>query len=269
MEVLFPEEIGNEEEFPEATGTQLNQKRWEAVPANKFGYLQNVDTGSLQSFARENDLILRLEQNIGDFVSDGAALVSADRPLEKESARVLRALFVVGDFRTTEQDAAFGIRQIVDIAMKALSPGVNDTSTAVSCLDYLSVILSLLAQRRVPQPMREQDGKLRVIAPAPKFADYVAKAFDEIRLSAAGNVTILLQMLSAIRRVGAVTTNAGRCSTLLQHARLVSESADHMVPAPYDRQRINGELILVREVLHAGPAVLPVLREDRAAIVAR
>jgi uncharacterized membrane protein len=191
-----------------------------------------------------------------------------NRPLEKEAAKALRALFVIGDFRTVEQDAAFGIRQIVDIAMKALSPGVNDTSTAVSCLDYLSVILSLLAKRRIPQPMREQEGKLRVIAPAPKFSDYVAKALDEIRLSAAGNVTILLRMLIAIQRIGAVTNSASRHSTLLQHASLVSETANHTVPAAYDRQRINGELASVREVLHASLAVLPMLRVDRPATVA-
>jgi uncharacterized membrane protein len=167
-----------------------------------------------------------------------------------------------------EQDAAFGIRQIVDIAMKALSPSVNDASTAVSCLDYLTVILSLLAQRRILQPTREQKGKLRVIAPAPKFSDYVTIALDEIRLSTAGKVTMLLRMLIAIQRVGAVTGSASRRSTLLQHARLVFETADQTVPTAYDRQRINGELAPVREVLHASLAVLPVLRADRPPTVA-
>ncbi len=265
VEALFAEEIGDEEERAESVDTELAEKSWHAVAAPKFGYLQSVNSKGLPAFAGENDVMLRLERNIGDFIGKGAPLVSADRPLDKGLGETLRALFVIGDFRTAEQDAGFGIRQIVDIAMKALSPGVNDTSTAVSCLDYLSVILSILARRRLVPLMAKPEGKSRVIASVPKFADYVAKAFDEIRLSAAGNVTILLQMLCAIQRVAAVTASAERRTTLLEHARLVSEAADHTVPAPHDRQRINGELAAVREALHAGLAVLPVLAAERSA----
>ena len=257
METLFPDEIGQEEEEPESAN--LAEKTWHIVPAEKFGYLQSVNSDALLRSAREHDTILRLEHRIGDFVGQGAPLVSADRLLDSESAAALRRFFVIANFRTTEQDAGFGIRQIVDIALKALSPGINDTSTAAACLDHLSVILSLLAQRRIPSSLREQGGDLRLIAPAPSFADYVGKAFDEIRLSARGNVTILLQMLWAIRRVAAVTDNSERRSTLLEHARLIAESANHSVRAAYDRERINRELLSVREALRASLSTLPTL----------
>ena len=262
MEILFPRGIGNEEERTESIAAKLTEKSWHTITSKKFGYLQSLNHNGLQSFARKHDLILRLERSIGDFVQDGAPLVSVDRPLDGESAGTLRSFFALGNFRTTKEDAAFGIRQIVDIAIKALSPGVNDTSTAVSCLDHLSVILSLLAQRQMSPPLQEQEGQLHVIAPAPKFADYVGNGFDEIRLSAAGNVTILLQMLRAIQRVAAVTASAHRRTALLQNARLVSEMADHTVSAAYDRERINCELASVREALHANHALLPVLATE-------
>lgn len=260
MMELFPEELGEEEDH-ETARQELSGTTWHAVSAPTFGYLQSVDTGELIAFACERDMLLRIERHVGDFVVDGSPLLSSDRPLDADSAKTLLSLFVIGDFRTVEQDAGFGIRQIVDIAMKALSPGVNDTSTAVSCLDYLSVILTHLAKRRIESAFREAGGKLRVIAPAPGYTDYVAKAFDEIRLSAAANVSILLQMLCSLHRVVLVTGNAARRAVLAKHACLIAETASRTVSTVYDRERINSELRLVREALGMSPDELPLLPE--------
>jgi len=212
--------------------------------------------------------VLRIERSPGDFAVEGAPLISADRPLDDAGAAELRPLFVIGDFRTVEQDAGFGIRQIVDIALKALSPGVNDSSTAVSCLDYLSAILCRLAPRAIASPFREKEGELRVIAPTPEFAEFVARAFDEIRLCAAGNVTILLHMVRAIERIAFDTRDAARRETLLLHARLVRDAGHQSVPASYDRARVDAALDHARETMRATSVELPALPANAGAPVA-
>lgn len=156
-----------------------------------------------------------------------------------------------------EKDAGFGIRQIVDIALKALSPGVNDTSTAFSCLDYLSAILSRLARQRFESPYRKEGGELRVIARVPSFAEFVAKSFDEIRLSAEGNVTIILQMLRVLGRVARITKSAERQRPLLQQVDLVMQLANRSVEAAYDRARINQELETLRTQFSGSESDLP------------
>jgi uncharacterized membrane protein len=263
IEALFPEKIGEAKE--EAPASEIPRREdWQPIAAEATGYLQHIDAEGVLRFAEEHDVVLRLEQRPGDFVSPGAALVSADRPLDEPAVAALRAHFSVGDFRTVEQDAGFGIRQIVDIAMKALSPGVNDTSTAVSCLDYLGAILFQLAGRQLTSAFRSKKDAQRVIAPAPSFAHFVAKSLDEIRLSAAGNVTILLHLLRLVARVAAATRAPAQREVLLAHARLAAELADHSVPATYDRARISAELALTREALQVSPAALPALSDERA-----
>jgi len=104
-----------------------------------------------------------------------------------------------------------------------------------------------------------------VIAATPTFAEFVAMAFDEIRLCAAGNVTILLQMLRAIERVAFDTRDAARRETLLLHARLVRDAGHQSVHARYDRERINAALAATREAMRATSVELPALPANAAA----
>lgn len=261
IEVIFPEEISDDESAEEP----VRHADWHPIRAVENGYLQHINTAALQRFAEENKTVVRLERRPGDFATANAPLVSTEHRLEENTHEALRAVFAVGDFRTVEQDAAFGLRQIVDIAMKALSPGVNDTSTAVSCLDYLGAILCRLARRRLTAADRGAEGGWRVLAPVPDWADFLAKSFDEIRLCAPGNVTILLQMLEVIRRIASLGLCASRRDALRAHAGYIVELADHSVAAPYDRGRVNEKLEIVRAVLSATAATLPPLNPRRTA----
>ncbi|MEO6739004.1 MAG: DUF2254 family protein, partial [Chthoniobacteraceae bacterium] len=236
---------------------------WHPVAAHANGYIQHVDSEALLRFAIERDAMLRIERDPGDFALEGAPLVCASCPLDDAAAATLQAHFAIGNFRTVDQDVGFGIRQIVDIALKALSPGVNDTSTAVSCLDYLSAILCRLATRRITPAFSDEGGKLRVIAPAPDFGEHVARCLDEIRLSAAGNVTILLKMLGVLQRVAKATHSATRREALIRHARLVAEAADHSAPAAYDRERISVRIESVRVTFDADVEALTPLSPSR------
>lgn len=109
---------------------------WHPVTSAKSGYVQNVDTAGLVSLAAERNAVVWVERGVGQFVIEGApmARVSGGVLDEEDTAR-LRALYAIGRQRTVEQDAAFGIRQIVDVALKGLSPGINETTTAIVCID--------------------------------------------------------------------------------------------------------------------------------------
>ncbi|RYD70486.1 MAG: DUF2254 domain-containing protein, partial [Verrucomicrobiaceae bacterium] len=258
IEKLFPKELG-ESMRGDRAASPAQDSEWLPVFAENNGYLQHIDQGELLQLAEKEDALLRLEQAPGDFVYSGARLVSANKILPNGAVTALQGMFIVGDFRSVDQDAAFGVRQIVDIALKALSPGVNDTSTAVSCLDYLGAILCQITTRREASPLRGKDGELRVIAPVQSFADFVALSFDQIRLSANGNVTILRHILRVIGRVADTTIDETRRATLLTQARLIIELADSSVSSDYDRASINIETRALGSVLNVDHADLPSL----------
>ncbi len=240
---LFPEKPGDgwvDEDDAYPTPPSLPEHIWKAVPAMGNGYIQSVDNAALLRLACENKTIVRMEHAIGEFVVQGSALASLalEKPPEKEIIRALQAAYGIDRRRTVSQDAAFGIRQIVDIALKALSPGINDTTTAVMCVDYLTAILARLAPRPIPSPHRCVEGELRVIVKDPNFESLLTTAFDQIRRSAKGNVTILLRILEALQILAGLVTGRRRRRALFEQMQQVAELAARSVDSAHDRAEI-------------------------------
>lgn len=146
--------------------------------------------------------------------------------------------FSVGSFRTIEEDAGFGVRQIVDIALRALSPGVNDTTTAVNCADWLGAVLVRLANRRIETPFRVKDGVVRVIAEGPTFESLLALSIDEIRQNAGANVTVLGALLGLLTRLASVVHDPARRRCVEIQTQLVAELAERRVEAMHDREAL-------------------------------
>ncbi len=255
---LFPQELGdgpeddNEEHLP-----HLQQDRtWQPVPVKGNGYLQSVDKETLLRLAQEHKTIVRMDRSIGDFVIHGTPVASLalEGPVKEETAAKFLAAFSIDRFRTVEQDCAFGIRQLVDIALRALSPGINDTTTAMMCVDYLTAILARLATRSIPSPLRHEDGELRVITLAPTFSSMIAQSFDQIRASAAANVEVMLQMLLSLQTIGSLTASPARRRVLGDHTQWIAELADRTLTAPHDRARFDTSLARARQSLGTQPA---------------
>ncbi len=199
---LFPQELGEA-----ATADEKNRiwqageiKNWRKIPALEAGYVQNADAEGLLEFAAENKILIRMRRGIGQFAGSGAVLAeiapdteTADWQIkiDRERIKQINDFFGIDRQRTIEQDVGFGIRQIVDIALKALSPGVNDTTTAVSCIDNLGEIVGEIARRKMPAKIPSKDNVPRVVVIAPDFQDYVETAFDQIRISGKANFAIL------------------------------------------------------------------------------
>ncbi len=211
---LFPEKPGHGPVGGDGDQSplHLSERSWQAVSARGNGYIQSVDNATLMRLAREHQTIVRMERGVGEFVVQNTALASLalEDPPGKEIIADLQEAYSINRFRTVEHDSAFGIRQIVDMALKALSPGINDTTTAVMSVDYLTAILARLASRNIPSSCRYEDGQLRVITIGPTFEGLLAESFDQIRGSAKGNVAIMLRILGALQTIAGLTASPGR-----------------------------------------------------------
>jgi len=256
---LFPKHLGHGpgEVDDDPTPGPLIERKWRVVPARESGYIQSVDNAALLGLAREQKTVVRMDYGIGEFVVENTALVSValEDPPSPETMAALQAAFSLSRHRTLEQDAAFGIRQLVDVALKALSPGINDTTTAVTCVDYLTTILARLAPRQIPSSHRYENGELRVIAKGPSFQSLLSDAFDQIRESAKGNVAILLQLLAALQTIASLTTSPGRRKSLREQVECTAELAGRTIESPHDRARFENRLARVREALKTEPVL--------------
>ena len=247
---LFPEALGEEADPEQAPALlrQAGELRWQPVSARATGYVQSLDEDALLALARQLAGVMRLEHGIGGFVARGAALVSVARyeetpgVLPQKLTAQINDCFSLGSQRTIEQDAGFGLRQIVDIALKALSPGINDTTTAIIGVDHLGALLAQLADRRFEQNLRADYDRVRLIARRPTFANYVATAFDQIRLSADGNAAVYLRLLTALATIGQRTHAPERRAALRQQADLIAEAAGRTLPTDYERAQVRQRL---------------------------
>jgi uncharacterized membrane protein len=257
---LFPERLGHEpdeDDDQDQVLRALKERTWRAVPARMDGYIQNVDNDGLLRLARDRKTIVRMECGIGEFVVRDSALASLalEEPPDQETIAALNASFSISSYRTVDQDPAFGVRQIVDMALKALSPGVNDTSTAVICVDYLTAILARLAPRRFPALRRYEESELRVISMAPTFENLLLEAFDQIRRNAEGNVSVMSRMLGALDAIASLTDSPRRRRALREQVQRIAELADRTIDSAHDRARIEERLTRVREAIDTGPAL--------------
>lgn len=253
INLLFPEKLGHgpDEDDDEQILPPLAKRNWCVIQSRESGYIKNVNNDGLLRVARDWKTVVRMEHGIGEFVVQNTPLVSLameDQP-DQEKISVLHAAFSISRFRSVEQDPAFGIRQIVDVGLKALSPGINDTTTAVTCVDYLTAILAQMATRQIPSSHRYEKGELRVIAKGVNFESLLSESFDQIRNNAKGNVAIILHMLDSFQTLAGLTTRTQRRRALLEQVQLIAELAERTVKSIYDYDRINTRLAQLNEML--------------------
>jgi len=244
IEALFPEELGQPAEdngsrvFDGSIPPGFEQEA-RPVPAACDGYVQAINSERLLSLAAENELLVRVERRPGQFVVKGGSLAlvwPAGRP---EFADQIQDAFIVGSRQTSEQDAEFVMNQLVEVAVRALSTGVNDPFTVFSCLDYLGAALSKLAGKKIPSPYRLDDKeRLRVIAAPDTFAQMADTAFDQIRRYGRSSTDVLGRMLDVIAVVLTHVRRDEDHSALMRHAMLINQCAD-CLPQDADRQEIH------------------------------
>ncbi len=161
--------------------------------------IQSADVKRLLELARRADAVIELVSAVGDTVVDAMPLLLVRGTAQVDEA-ALRQSLVLGDGRTFEQDPKYAIRLLVDIAIRALSPAVNDPTTAVQVLDQIQDLLLRLGRSRLDVGHHcDEEGKLRLIIPAPEWEDFLRLAFDEICAYGAGSVQVMRRMIAVIR----------------------------------------------------------------------
>ena len=209
-----------------------------AVNAQNSGYFQVLDLDRLVSTAVENDLLIHLDHRPGNFITRGARLVTVwpgDR-VDEELSKKINGLFILGYERTLEQDVEYAVSQLVEVAVRALSPGINDPITAMTCIDWLGDTVSHLANCRPPRShFFDAQNRLRVIRKISDFESIVDAAFNMIRQNAQSVPAVSIHILETIATIAAQTRRAEDRAALHRQASLVSGGCEKMLSAEDDR----------------------------------
>jgi len=227
------------------------------VASQRSGYVQSVHPSRLLAGAAGHGVCLRLRPRVGEHVVAGTTLAwiwgaSPDDPAPDPQTfvPVLRDGVRIGFERTLEQDAALGIRQLVDVACKALSPAVNDPYTAVQAVDHLSVIFCALAHRPLGNHVARDGRGAAVVIPGRRFPDYLATMTGLIRRYGAAEPTIAHALLRLLGSCAAVTGDDPElCAAIEEQARIVIADAEREVPQPIDLALVHAEAGAVRQAV--------------------
>jgi uncharacterized membrane protein len=241
---LFPEGIARPGSVPAREGEIARAElpeRFEAesraLPGEVDGYLQIIDADALMELARQENLVIGIEYRPGHYIVKGTVLVRV-YPRAKctdEIAARVTAAFAFGNQRTSGQDVEFSINQLVEIAARALSPGVHDPFTAITCVRRLGSAVSQLARRTIPSPRRLDDtGRLRLIVPTVDPAGIVDAAFNQIRQYARTNTAVTVCMLETITDIARLTRREDYLTALRRHADMLLRGARAHLGEPDD-----------------------------------
>jgi uncharacterized membrane protein len=207
------------------------------VPATRSGYLQFVGYETLVDIVAEHDAVVRLLYRPGHFVVEGLPLATVwPAGAAAAVARELDRAHATGPHRTLTQDLAFAIDQLVEIAIRALSPAVNDTFSALTCIDWLGDGLCKISAGWNPRGAhRDAEGRIRVIAAEASYSRFVERSFDKIRQAGRGMPAVLMRQLEALARIMEYTTTTEQRTVLLAQAAMILRSGEEAVPEEADR----------------------------------
>jgi uncharacterized membrane protein len=216
------------------------ERRGGVVLAATSGYLQFVGYGQLTKIARLLDATIRLDYRPGHFIVAGQPIAKVfPRGAAQQVEAELAKAHVTGPHRTLMQDPVFAIDQLVEIAIRALSPAVNDTFTALTCLDWLSAGLCRLSQRElIDDIFRDEEGRIRLVGASWSYNRMISRAFSKIRQAARGMPAVYIRMLDTISVVANATVSEAQRETLLDQVRMILRGAEGSVDEERDMQDI-------------------------------
>ncbi|HEY9880051.1 MAG TPA: DUF2254 domain-containing protein [Leptolyngbyaceae cyanobacterium] len=254
---LFPEHLGqnfqNQKEGPEEDIPANFAAASHPVLAETTGYLQGIDDKMLLKIACRENLLFHLQIQPGEFVirQNALVLVYPGDHISSQLEKHIHNAFLLGRDMTEHQDVAFPIQQLVEIALRALSPGINDPFTAVRCIDRLSAGLAQLASREFPSPYRyDKFHKLRVIAEPVTFETLADTAFTQIRHYGCSDSVVIRRLLDAIASIAPFTRHSRQRYVLQQHAEAIWCSSQQQLDQTQDLEAIERHYEKALTVLH-------------------
>jgi uncharacterized membrane protein len=219
------------------------------VTDSRRGYLQHLDEDGLADWAVQHKTVIRLLVRPGDYVFPGAAIAVLTVPAEGAEAAIRNAT-ALGEQRVSSSDLEFAIRQLVEVAVRALSPGINDPHTAMSILDRLGAALCDAAPLHLTSGVVLRDGQPALVRPSVDYDGLTDSMFHMIRQNAAGSAAVLMRMLEVLAAVAGCERDPARLAALQRHAGHVLGDAERDVRTPADLADIRARysrFVLVRE----------------------
>jgi uncharacterized membrane protein len=226
------------------------------ISAGRSGYVQGIDYQDLTRLAARENLVIALSRRAGTFAVKGSAVAwaaPAERLTEQARNRVVES-FVIGSQRTPTQDVEFAISQLVEVAMRALSPGINDPHTAMACVDWLGSALCRLTEGDFPPPWRnDADGRLRLVLDPVTYDGLVDAAFNQIRQHGRGNVAVSIRLLESLATIAGFAHREHQRAVLLRHADMVERSVFETTSEGNDQKAIAERKTAVVRALDRAP----------------
>ncbi|MDP9329385.1 MAG: DUF2254 domain-containing protein [Actinomycetota bacterium] len=210
------------------------------VSAQNSGFLQAVGHDQLVRIAASSDAVIRLLHRPGHFVVEGQRLALV-WPVDAvgDVSHALAQAHIVGSNRTLTQDLGFAVDQLVEVAIRAISPAVNDPFTALNCVDWLGDCLCRAAADPLPDGIyRDATGSVRLIDKTVTFEQLVKKASDKIRQAGRGIPAVLIRQIENLRKVAVTLSDPGDRVVIARHAEMILRASDESVPEPSDRDDV-------------------------------
>ena len=197
------------------------------IESDKEGYIKAVNYDLLLRVAIQHDCTFKLAFRAGEWVGQGDALLTVWPPRSPVAyEEKARDSFIMGRDRSAVQDPEYGVNQLVEVAARALSPGINDPFTAMTCLDYLGGALTHVLRCDIPAPyLLDENRKLRLIVNSVTFPGLCDAAFNMIRQFGADSPAVMIRMLETLARVGAKCNTQTQSDAIAHHARLARDEA--------------------------------------------
>jgi uncharacterized membrane protein len=231
IDELMPHPRGSYETSERIPASREGRQR--IIVSRKSGYIRFVDVAFLFDCAKSFGVQITLDRRVGHFVPAGIPLlrvVDAGRVTPERESRLLSAIDI-GPTRTMQQDVEFGIIQIVDIALRAISPAVNDPTTAINCIDQLARVMIVWASRGAPPTyLHAPPHVLRLAIPWIGYEGLLDTAFEQIRHYAKSDIAVSLRLLRAFDDMFVAGVSATAQGSLIERARRVVEGCERQLP---------------------------------------
>lgn len=226
---IFPDELEKKSEGLAKRISIIQERKKEHfhqqnIIACDNGYLQAIDQEGLLQMAKDNDYLIHLKLRPGQFVVEGSVIVnvSSEEKFDEGLTGAIINAFILGGQRTPEQDAEYSIHQLVEIAIRSLSPGINDPYTAIACIDQLGSALCKLAGRKLPSSSCfDDEGILRLRTKAYTYSGMLNASFDQIRQYGLDSVAVTIRMLEVLTVISIQTCNPDQRKAIHRQANMI------------------------------------------------
>lgn len=229
-----------------------SEDRKKVVVAARDGYLQAIDHEELIAIGNRNDLLISLRLRAGNYATCATPLADVYHlgPIKHDVLEEIQCTCIYGFERTPEQDIEFAVHQLVEIALRSLSPSINDPFTAISCIDYLGSALCHLSSKQFPSPYcRAENGELRLITKPFQYGDILDSAFNQIRQQSASSVAVTIRLMDTYGHLAESIDQEQYREELLKHAEMLMKSADSYLHDEHDQEDLKGRYLKVLSLL--------------------